>query len=320
MPDHHGGILKSVARVEIVCLLDNYVDLLLGSTDIVTRPPLSKNDTLPTETLIAEHGLSLLITVYSGDRHHTILFDTGYNAFGVLHNLGQLDLDLDDLEAIVLSHGHMDHTGSLDQILQRINRPVSLVAHPQAFRPGRFLGRKAKGRLAFPQTLNQSRLEALGVDIRETALPAPLADGTVLVSGEVARVTSFEKGFPDAVMVVDGQINTDPIADDQCLVMHLAGKGLVVVSGCAHAGIVNTLTHCRKLTGIETIYAVFGGFHLTGPAFEPIIEETIAALKPFAPQIMVPMHCTGWQAIKRLSEAFPDAFILNSVGSKYGLT
>lgn len=312
--------LIGVDRIEILSIVDNYVDLLLGNTAVVTRPPLSKGEELPTDTLIAEHGLSMLVTVYKGKTSHTILFDTGYNGFSVLHNLAQLDRSLDEIESVVLSHGHMDHTGSMYKILDRMTHPVSLIVHPQVFQPRRYVEREDGGKLAFPQTLTKSRIEQSGANIIESRSAMSIADGMVLVTGEVERVTSFEKGFPNAVMEKRGRLEPDPISDDQSLVMHLEGKGLVVVSGCAHSGIINTVSYCRKLAGIENIHAVLGGFHLTGPIFEPIIGKTIAELKKIAPQIIVPMHCTGWKAINLLREQFPESFILNSVGSRYSLS
>jgi 7,8-dihydropterin-6-yl-methyl-4-(beta-D-ribofuranosyl)aminobenzene 5'-phosphate synthase len=107
---------------------------------------------------------------------------------------------------------------------------------------------------------------------------------------------------------------------DQALVINLKGKGLVVVSGCAHAGIINTVLYAKKITGVEDVHAVVGGFHLSGPIFEPIIEKTIEAFKEMDLKLIVPMHCTGWKAIQRFSEAFPDSFVLNSVGSAFSLS
>jgi len=320
MPEATAKPLPSVDRVEILSLMDNYVDLLLGNTDIVTRPPLSKGTELPTDTLVAEHGLSMLVTVYKGGTKHTILFDTGYNNFGVLNNMAQLDTGLDEIGSIVLSHGHMDHTGSLYEILDRVTRPVSLLVHPQAFEPSRFIQLSDGGKLAFPQTLKKFKTNEFEVELVESRSAMTLSDGMILVNGEVERTTPFEQGMPNAVMEKQGDLEKDPISDDQALVMRLSDKGLVVVSGCAYSGIINTISYCQKLTGINEIHAVFGGFHLTGPAFEPIIGETVAELKKISPQIIVPMHCTGWKAIKQLSEAFPEAFILNSVGSKYTLS
>jgi 7,8-dihydropterin-6-yl-methyl-4-(beta-D-ribofuranosyl)aminobenzene 5'-phosphate synthase len=104
--------------------------------------------------------------------------------------------------------------------------------------------------------------------------------------------------------------------DDQAIAVNVKGKGLVVVSGCAHAGIINTVLYAEKITGIDKLYGVLGGFHLSGPIFEPIIEETINEFKEMEPKLMTPMHCTGWNAIKRFSEEFPSSFALNSVGTK----
>ena len=118
--------LKEVDRIEIVTIIDNYMDVLLENTDVVTRPPHAKGGEILTDALLAEHGLSLLVTVYQGEKRHTILFDTGYTQIGVPHNLELLEVDTEGIEAIVLSHGHMDHTGSLYQLLDRIGKRIPL--------------------------------------------------------------------------------------------------------------------------------------------------------------------------------------------------
>ena len=132
--------LKEVDRVEILTVIDNYVDVLLTNTEVITRPPLSKTGTIPSDTLLAEHGLSLLVTVYEGGEKHTMLFDTGYTKIGVPHNLDQLGVDLTQVEAMALSHGHMDHTGSLYAVLDKIPGTIPLVLHPAAFAGPRFFG------------------------------------------------------------------------------------------------------------------------------------------------------------------------------------
>jgi 7,8-dihydropterin-6-yl-methyl-4-(beta-D-ribofuranosyl)aminobenzene 5'-phosphate synthase len=312
--------LNPVDRVEILTVLDNYVDVLLRSTDVVKRPVLAKGDTLPIDTLLSEHGLSLLITVYRGQTKNTILFDTGYSSVGLLHNLDQLGIDLDLIDTIVLSHGHMDHTGGLYPLLDRIARPVTLVVHPEAFHSPRYFGLDDGRKLQFPRTLVKDDLAGKGVTIAESKGPVPVAENTILVTGEVERVTSFEKGLPNAVMEKDGQLVKDPISDDQGLVIRLQDKGLVVLSGCSHAGIVNTVFFAQKITGVRQIHAVMGGFHLSGPIFEPVIERTISELKKLEPKVIVPMHCTGWEAIQRFSEEFPNSFVLNSVGTTITLS
>lgn len=311
--------VKEVDRVEVLSLMDNYVDLLLESNRFVTRPARSKGQAIPTDTLVAEHGFSLLVTVFKGKEVHSVLLDTGYTATGVLHNADYLEVDLGQIETLVMSHRHMDHTGSLWPILKRLGRPLSLAIHPDAFLPSRYLLLPDGEKLRFPETLNRMDLEQAGVAIKETQEPLLIAGGMILVTGKIERTTGFEKGLPNAYIEQDGKLLKDPIRDDQGLVIHVKGKGLFVISGCAHAGIINTLLHAGKITGVDRLYAVIGGFHLSGPSFEPIIGETIEPLKKMNPRMVVPMHCTGWKAIRQFETAFPDAFVLNSVGSRYTL-
>lgn len=312
--------LNEVDRVEILTLMDNYADVLLENTDIVTRPPREEDGKIPSDTLVAEHGLSLLITVYCGEKRHTILFDTGYSHIGVPHNLKRLGIDLKEIEGIVLSHGHMDHTGSLYSLLDSMPKRVPLLVHPDAFLFPRYFVLDDGRRLEFPKTLVREDLKDRKIEVLESRTPSLIADNMVIITGEVERTTKFEKGLPNALMERDGKIVEDPISDDQAMIINLKGKGLVVVSGCSHAGIINTVMFAKKIAGVQKVHAVFGGFHLSGPPFEPIIEETIVELKKMAPEIIVPMHCTGWKAIKRFSEEFASSFILNSVGSRFTLT
>ena len=312
--------LQEVDRVEILTLMDNYVDVLLTNTEVVYRPPLAKDGGIPADTLVAEHGLSLLITLYRDDETHTILFDTGYSSIGVLHNMAMLDIDPAQIEALVISHGHMDHTGTLYPLLDKISGPVPLVVHPDAFLSPRYFALDDGRKLLFPETLKKSEMEKRNVQVLESRGPTLIAGDTALVTGEVERTTTYEKGLPNALLERNGAIEKDPILDDQAIAVNLKGKGLVIISGCAHAGIMNTILYAMKLTAVPSIQAVLGGFHLSGAFFEPIIEDTIKDLKKLGPKVLVPMHCTGWKAIHRFSEEFPEAFILNSVGSRFTIS
>ncbi|MFO7784245.1 MAG: MBL fold metallo-hydrolase [Desulfatiglandales bacterium] len=311
--------VQAVDRVEILTLMDNYVDVLLTNTEAVTRPPVSKGGTIPEDSLLAEHGLSLLVTVYAGNESHTVLFDTGYGKIGVIHNADMLGVDLGRVEAMALSHGHMDHTGSLYPVLDRVPDRIPVVVHPGAFDAPRFFGLADGRRLLFPQTLVKEDLLKRNIELVESTTPTPLVDGMVVVTGEVERITSFEKGLPNAGMERDGTIVKDPISDDQALVVHLKGKGLVIIAGCSHAGIINTILYAQKITGVKEVHAAVGGFHLSGPYFEKIIKQTIAEFKKIGPRFLSPMHCTGWKAVQQISLAFPNEFILNSVGSRIAL-
>lgn len=309
--------LKEVDSVEITTLMDNYVDVLLGDTEIAKRPPLSTTDEIPKDTFVAEHGLSLLINVKRGNESHTILLDTGYTENGVLHNMQMLNIDPDSIESIVISHAHMDHTGSLYSILDSISLPITMVVHPYAFNYPRFLINSEGKRTNFPKTLIKEDLEKGKNNMLISDRPSLIAGNMIAVTGEIDRITDFENGMPNAYMEIDGDTVLDLILDDQALAINLKGKGLVIVTGCSHSGIVNTMYYARKITGIEKIYGILGGFHLTGQLPEHVIANTIHELKKAVPQLIVPMHCTGWNSIRRIQTEFSDSFVLNSVGTKY---
>ena len=312
--------LKEVDRVEITTLIDNYVDLLLPDTPIVKRPPLSHGKELPTDTLVAEHGLSLMITTYRGSERHSVLFDVGHNENGVTYNIDRLGIDIQSVEALVLSHAHMDHTGALNSIVDRLSTPIPLFVHPQIFSFPRWLEQKDGNRLFFPRALVKEDIDATDFTLVESQSPKLIANDTIGITGEIERTTDFEKGMPNAYLEVDGHSQRDSILDDQSLVVKLKNERLVLITGCCHAGIINTIGYALKLTGIDNVYGLLGGLHLSGPFFETVIESTVDALKEINPEVIVPMHCTGWNAVKRLADAFPGAFTLNSVGSKFILT
>jgi 7,8-dihydropterin-6-yl-methyl-4-(beta-D-ribofuranosyl)aminobenzene 5'-phosphate synthase len=309
--------LEAVDRVEILTLVDNYVDVLLGGGPGFTRAGLVKKgeSEIPRHTLVAEHGLSLLITVYRDGVSHTVLLDTGYNSATMLHNMDYLNVDPSNIEAVILSHGHMDHSGGLYPLLERLNRTVAIVAHPDVFRQ-RFLARPQVGKLSFPVTADKENFRKLNAEFVDASGPVYLVESTILVSGEVPRTTPFEKGMPGAVMEEHGEMVPDAIRDDQAVLINLAGRGLVVISGCAHAGIVNSVLYARKLTNESSVAAVIGGFHLSGSDMEPLIDSTLNELKQLSPDLIMPMHCTGWNAIQRLHNEFPGEFVLSSVGTK----
>lgn len=155
-----------------------------------------------------------------------------------------------------------------------------------------------------------------GIEVVESTRPSFLVGGSVLVSGEVPRTSSFETGFGLHWAQRGGAWASDPqILDDQCAIFLVRGKGLVVLTGCSHAGIVNTVRQAVSLTGVDRVHAVVGGFHLTGACFEPRIPETVEALKAFAPDLLVPGHCTGFGAQRALADAMPQAFVPSGVGT-----
>lgn len=305
------NLLKPADRVEVTILVDNYTDIFVPpATPVDHRLPFD-----PCRTLLAEHGFSCLVRVFPGKHEHPILLDTGLSPGCLLHNARQLGIDIHAAEAVVLSHGHFDHIGGLAEFFCGETHQTPLVAHPDAFLRRRMKGPKGYVDITHPDLV---ALKKAGADIKQRKEPSNLAAGHVLVTGEVERKTKFEKGFPGMEVFRNGGWEADPISDDQALVINVKDKGLVVISGCAHAGIINTVEYARKITGEDKVHAVMGGFHLTGPLFEPVIAPTIAAMKKIDPAYVVPMHCTGWNAINRFFAEMPGRCVLNTVGTTYG--
>jgi 7,8-dihydropterin-6-yl-methyl-4-(beta-D-ribofuranosyl)aminobenzene 5'-phosphate synthase len=189
-----------------------------------------------------------------------------------------------------------------------------LVLHPDAYLERRLELPNGTEISLPPPKLTDFRRENIAVI--ESVGPSMLVDDMVLVSGEVGRTTDFEKGFSGHQARRDGRWEPDPlIHDDQCAIINVTGKGLVILTGCGHAGIINIIRHAQALTGVQSIYAIIGGFHLTGAHFEPFIAPTIAALQQIQPQHLMPGHCTGWSATHQIARLMPEAFIPNSVGT-----
>ncbi|MEW6220994.1 MAG: MBL fold metallo-hydrolase [Thermodesulfobacteriota bacterium] len=274
----------------VTVLVDNSVMELVPDSAFVQR--LSK----PSTPFLAEHGFAALIE--AGDKK--ILVDTGSTGIALRHNLSQLGLAAEDLDLVFLSHGHYDHTGGLDAVRGTV------IAHPDAFCQ-RFLVPKAGVSidLTGPRPSAGHRLQCH----RE---PVVLAAG-VITTGEIERVHEWEE-LPSFRIRKEGGEETDRIWDDQAVIIH-SRNGLVIVAGCSHAGIVNTIKHAMKITGITKIAFVLGGFHLIGPG-EAKIDRTIEELQRLDIERLVPIHCTGFEGTKRLSAAMPDRFAYCTAGCR----
>ena len=308
--------IHEVDRVEILVLQDNYIDIASGdSNDIIQRAiPLIGVELK--NTVLAEHGFSALVTVRSGDKIRNLLFDFGLSEFGAAFNAEALKADLTAVEAMAISHGHPDHTGGFKQLTERIGKKgIEIVVHPAVFRHPRYLKITEDFKIYFP-AFTREMIQDAGLKLVETEEPYPLLDSSFLFLGEIPRVSDFEMGMPNAYYQEGEEEKWDAIEDDTAVVVHLKGKGLVVLSGCAHSGIVNTTRYAREVTGIDKIHAVMGGFHLTGNNFEPFIDVTTEALKDLNPDYVIPTHCTGRKAINFMEKEMPSQFLLSMAGTK----
>ena len=321
--------LEPVESVVVTTLMDNLTDIFMPDQGPARRPAAGRGPSRPAsvmedgqapDALVAEHGFSVLVTVAKAGREHRFLFDAGTSPDGVTQNMRRLGIDPGSIEAIVCSHGHFDHTTGLDGLVRAVGRAnLPVLIHPHFWRRRRIT---LPGRDPFelPTTSRRALAEA-GFEVIEERQPSFLFGGSVLITGEVPRTTGYEPGFPPQQAWTGRGWEPDPLVlDDQALIINVAGRGLVVITGCGHAGVVNISRYARRLTGVQPLYALIGGFHLNGPLFEPLIPRVLDELAAMDPGVLVPAHCTGWRAQHAMSARFPAAFVPNTVGTSFHLT
>jgi 7,8-dihydropterin-6-yl-methyl-4-(beta-D-ribofuranosyl)aminobenzene 5'-phosphate synthase len=309
-----GGSLRfrEVDELSITVVTDNYSDAL--------RPDPARGSryrAAPGTSVHAEHGLSYYVRTSIAGVWHSFMFDFGVDGRGVVNNIDLFGIDLGTVDALGLSHGHFDHWGGLAEILRargsRIPPGTPFYAGKEAL--ARRYAVSASKELQDLGALDRKMIGAAGLEIVEAAEATEIVAGAYL-TGSIARVTQYEQPSPVFLVERDGKRVQDDFPGEQALMFLVKGRGLVVLSGCAHAGIVNTITHALQTTGSDHVHAVVGGFHLIN-APEERIELTVADIKAFSPDYVVPTHCTGFEAMVRFREEMADRFLLNTAGTTY---
>ncbi|MFC1967001.1 MBL fold metallo-hydrolase [Chloroflexota bacterium] len=275
----------------------------------LTITTLSEN-TASRGNLLAEWGLSILIETDSV----SILLDTG-QSISASYNADILGVDLSKIDKIVLSHGHQDHTGGLRQVLRKMRKEVEVIAHPDIW-AAKYSRRQGQEDRYAGIPIQRQELESLGARFNLTTKPVEMTDN-IMTTGEVPMVTDFEEINTNLFVKEGADFKPDKLLDDQAIIVNTE-LGLVIILGCAHRGIINTLHHAQKLTGVKQICAVFGGCHLIGTS-EERIRQTISALKDLGvPRIGV-SHCTGLPAAAVMAHEFGDNFFFNNSGTRTNL-
>ena len=322
--------LEPVDSVTVTMLMDNVTDAFMPDQGPAHRPPLPifHGGRRPATTMeggdvpevpLADGGFSVLVDVAKNGARHRILFDAGTTPDGVVENMRRLEVDPSGIETIICSHGHFDHTAGLDGLIRRLGRVnLPVLIHPHFWRQRR-LSIPGRDPQEIPTTSRRALVDA-GFEVIEEQQPSFLFNRSVLLTGEVPRTTSYEAGFPLQEAWLDGRWQPDALVlDDQALIVDIKDKGLLVITGCGHAGIVNICRYARRLTKERALYAIIGGFHLNGPIFEPLITRVLDDLGALAPSVVVPAHCTGWRAQHAMGARFGEAFIPNTVGTRFEL-
>ena len=256
--------------------------------------------------VLAEWGLSVLVE----SEGQSILLDTG-KSISISHNADSLGIDLGKIGKIVLSHGHFDHTGGLLETLTKMKREVEIIAHPDIWatkynrrenKPDKYIG------LPFQANL----LESLGARFTLSTKPVQVTSN-IMTTGEIPMVTDFENIESTLFVKTEAGWEPDPLLDDQALIIE-SPAGLVIILGCAHRGMINTLYHVQKISGKKKIHMVLGGCHLKD-ATEEQIWQTISALNELGVQKLGVSHCTGMRATLLLAQTYGDHFVFNNTGN-----
>ena len=283
---------------------------MIGSVDRVKATCIVVDDAGYDTEFLGQFGLSLLLDVSSGDVTKRILVDTGLTSKALLYNMDILGVDPKSIDFIFLTHCHYDHTGGLEGLLDKTRKGVIVVAHPDIFRACYTL-KPATRYIGIPADNIRELIEKQGGQLILDSAPFELIPG-VVSTGEVERLTSYEP-LENVFIIKDGEYVQDPELDDISLIVNVQDRGLVLIAGCSHAGIVNIIRQARRVTGVDEISAVIGGFHLR-VAGEEQLTKTVVELSTAG--AVCTGHCTGFKALKRISDEIGNRFSLLQCGSK----
>ncbi|MEP7261693.1 MAG: MBL fold metallo-hydrolase [Usitatibacter sp.] len=322
--------LQPVDALEALVLVDNVTDALSTVGPGVVNETAALLAAGMTEMsgeakCCAHHGLSLVLAVRAGGKTRVMLFDAGPEAYTVTRNGSRLGVPFADIEAVALSHGHWDHGGGLVEAVRLIHEANGGRSVPVHINEGQLVRRAntlpGGGYLPYRDVPKPDELTEAGADMTVSPEPRLLVDGLFFLSGEIARVTPYEQGYPGHMKRSPDDASWEPdpwLLDERYLAVNVKGKGVVVFSMCSHAGIVNVLTAARETFAGTPLHAVMGGFHLAGATVEKAIPETIRGLMGFGLSRIIPAHCTGWRAFNALAREFDEGTLMPSaVGRKF---
>ncbi|HEV8438645.1 MAG TPA: MBL fold metallo-hydrolase [Methylomirabilota bacterium] len=306
--------LGEIDRISVTTVVDNSIDALRPDEKIARRHTLERSGRIP--PLRAEHGLAHHVEVTRGSETMRIGFDFGLTAETMIHNFDLLDIDARRIDALALSHGHVDHWGG---VLGFLDRHRASMRSPLPFYAGvdHFVHRwsERNTRRVDLGILHRRQLEAYDVDVRVVKTPTTIGEGLML-SGEMTEPMPFET-IPASLRVEqDGQLVPDTFIGEQTLIANVRNRGLVVVTSCSHRGVIGICRWATRVAGVPKIHAVIGGFHLSGLGDERI-TAVVDAFRDLQVDYFVPQHCTGMEALLGLGRHLRDELVVSSVGSTF---
>lgn len=286
---------------------------MVGTADGVKITTLINNSPKYDSYLKGCFGVSFWLEVTAGEIRRRILFDVGPLAEPLIYNARMLGICLADVDMIVLSHSHFDHTAALADVLAAIGHPVPVFAHPDIFRTN-FTLKPEYMNYGMVGNNRRANLEALGAQLVLTRSPVELLPGLML-TGEVEHTARFEEtgGVSCHMLDEQGNLIPDDLRDDISVLVNVRDRGLIILTGCAHAGPINTVRHAIRVSGVSRIAGIMGGFHLL-EAGQTRVDQTIDALQQVSPGWVAPMHCTGVIPTAKIAMAMPGSYRENNAG------
>jgi 7,8-dihydropterin-6-yl-methyl-4-(beta-D-ribofuranosyl)aminobenzene 5'-phosphate synthase len=337
------GIVPTVDRLVMTNVVDNVYDVFARGgklRDIVVQRTGLPWPTESAPKLLSEHGLAYHLESTRGDERAEILLDFALTGSALLNNYSAVKINPARASALIVSHGHTDHFGGMLDMARSVKEWATPGLTVYAGGEDTFCHRwvvGAEGQRADYGQLDRPALEALGFQVVLARQPNVVA-GHALTSGQIPRITDFESSpanarieageigsgceaslhFPAGTVQVEaqpGELVQDIFWGEQATAYHVAGRGLVIISSCGHAGIINTVRQVQAATGIEKVHAVMGGWHLA-PAPDATVARTVDALKQIDPDYLIPMHCTGPNTIAAIQRELPDKLVMPSTGTR----
>jgi 7,8-dihydropterin-6-yl-methyl-4-(beta-D-ribofuranosyl)aminobenzene 5'-phosphate synthase len=318
--------LRKLDSLEVIAIADNsfsaWTDPERKDVQLYYKWVEDSEDDKPLP--LAGAGLCLHVRATAGNETYTLLYDVAESPKIIENNVAALGLKLSEIDAIVMSHGHWDHFGGLLWVLENISKKdLPVYVHPWMHLKKGYEVKKPRGTKVkeMRPVASISEIEEAGGKPISTTEPILLANGLLLRTGEVPRVTVHEKGMEGHKVFIDDEWKDDSaVKDDVSLVANVEDNGLVVISGCSHAGIINIIREAQRLTQETQVHALIGGFHLARGVTKDSMYETVKIMKKIRPKLLVPCHCTGWRARHMMSAEMPDEYVEGSVGHKYTIS
>jgi 7,8-dihydropterin-6-yl-methyl-4-(beta-D-ribofuranosyl)aminobenzene 5'-phosphate synthase len=287
----------------------------IASLDSLKVTVLAEDSVLYESPYLGQHGISLLLEGTSGKNTKRILVDVGQNSQALLYNMKLMDISPATIDTIVLTHCHYDHTQGIANVIRKTGRSdVAVVAHPDIFRP-HFITKPYLRHVGIMPGDSRDEIEKAGGCISLCKDPFTLMPG-IMTTGEVKRETDFEEVELALETIENGVYKKDFMLDDISVIAKVKGKGLVIITGCSHAGIVNIAHHSLRVTGDDRIEGIAGGLHLVD-ASQHRIKRTIEELARLAPAWIYAGHCTGFEAQVELYLAFKERFAPLHTGMQF---